>query len=93
MQLQQVISLRRAAGRNEDMLDGYRRQVARISEVIGRNSSSSNNPGRRSDIAHMNAEIARLNGETAELHEQIRELCAKLADDDLLWLDPRRASS
>jgi hypothetical protein len=91
VQLQQIISLRRAAARNEGLLDAYRTGITRVNGVIGANSGSDFNEDRRRDIDEMNTEITRLTGETAELHGQIAELCAKLADDDLLWLDPRPA--
>lgn len=81
--------LRRSAGRIKALLDGYRVGIARVSAAITRNSGSSFTDGRRRDVGEMTGEVARLNRENAELHEQIRELCSKLSDDDLLWLDPR----
>ena len=60
---------------------------ASVEEILSRDYLAA----RHEDIEQANGEITRLNGETAELHGQIAELCAKLADDDLLWLDPRPA--
>jgi seryl-tRNA synthetase len=88
--LQQIVSLRAAAARNETALDEQHAAAARISREIARNSSSDWSDARRGNLAAVNAEIARLNTETAELHAQISELAAKLSDDDLLWLDPAR---
>jgi chromosome segregation ATPase len=88
--LQQIISLRAAAARNEAALDQHHKAITRISGEIARNSGSNWNSVRRESIAGANAEITRLNMETAELHAQISELTAKLSDDDLLWLNARR---
>ena len=91
VQLQQIISMRRAAGRNEDMLDDYRRRITGLNDHIAKHVGSDYLDRRRNEVERSNTEIKRLNRETAEIHDQIRELCAKLADDDLLWLDPSPA--
>ena len=90
VQLQQVLSLRRAAGRNEQVLDGHHARHASVTDTAARHPTWDGHLRRLAEIGRINAEIARLNAETAELHAQVQELCAKVSDDDLLWLEPRR---
>ena len=90
VQLQQLPSLRRAAERNERLLDEHHSNQAHVSRAIARNSGSDCNPERAREIDRLSHEIGRLNAETAELHAQVQELCAKVSDEDLLWLDPRQ---
>ena len=88
--LQQIISLRRAAARNEQLLDQYRDYVKDMTNNLRRRTGKMYNEERNDwheEIERLNHESNRLNNETAELHSQIGELCAKLSDDDLLWLD------
>lgn len=91
VQLQQVISLRTAAARNEATLDQHAAAVRRLTEMTTDHPTYDGHLRRISEIERVNREITRLNRETAELHGQVAEICAKLSDDDLLWLDMRRA--
>jgi hypothetical protein len=87
-QLQQVISLRRAAGRNETALDQCAGGIAELTDTMVRHPTSAGHMERRYEVERLQREIGRLNRETAEYHAQIQEIIAKLSDDDLIWLEP-----
>lgn len=93
VQLQRIISLRRAAQRNEDQLDEFQQELGHANRTAARNPGGSDTKRYRlREIDRLNEEITRLNRETADLHDQIGALCDKLTADDLLWLDPAAAS-
>ena len=88
--LQQIISLRRAAARKEQLLDQYHEYIEDMADNLRRRTGKMYTEDRknwREEIERLNHEINRLNNEAAELHSQIGEECAKLSDDDLLWLE------
>lgn len=88
VQLQQVISLRRAAGRNETALDQCAAGIAELTDMTVKHPTWAGHAERGYEIERLQREIKRLNRETAELHAQIQEVVAKLSDEDLLWLEP-----
>ena len=88
VQLQQILSLRRSADRNERLLDGHHDNHARLAATVAKHPTWDGHRQRLAEIDRLNGEIARLNLETAELHAQAQELCAKVGGDDLMWLEP-----
>lgn len=85
--LQQVISLRRACARNEQLLDQYRDDTGRINRYLRDHPHYDGAPHRHDQITRLQAETARLNAETADLHERIGKVLEQLSDDELLWLE------
>lgn len=88
--LQQVISLRRACARNEELLDQYQQDTGRINRTLSAHPNWDGTEERREELARLQAETARLNAETAELHERIGKLLEQFNDDELLWLEASR---
>jgi chromosome segregation ATPase len=88
IQLQQIVSLRRAAARNEQLLDEYTAQVRELNATISKHPTWSGHSTRWKQITNLNAHIERLNAENPELHDRIAELSAKISDTDLAYLDP-----
>ena len=86
VKLQQILSLRRAASRNDRQLDELNASLANLTETVGRHPGRDYHLRRLEEIRRLNGEIRRLNRENAELHDQIAELCAKLDDSDLAFL-------
>ena len=89
VQLQQVLSLLRAAQGNEGMLDRIRANHALVSEMVARHPTWDGHVKRLAEIQRLNAEIARLNEETAALHAKVQELCSAISDNDLTFLYAR----
>lgn len=88
IKLQQILSLRRAAVRNETLLDQYSADIAMMNAYVSKHPTFDGHAIRARQAEHLNGEIARLNAENRELHDRIAELSAKLDDADLAFLEP-----
>lgn len=89
VKLQQILSLQRAAARNENQLDALHASLEGLTETVGKHPGRDYHRRRLSEIERLKNEIERVNSETAAAHSEIQELCAKIGDEDLLWLGAR----
>lgn len=87
IQLQQILSLRRAAERNEELLDRLHGNLAEVSDKVSRHPTWDGHGRRLDEIDRLNGEIARLGAENKVLHERIAELSAPVDDTDLAFLE------
>lgn len=84
--LQRIISLQRAAGRNEDVLDEMTASLARLTRRVGKHPTWEGHARRLKEIERLKGEIATLTAETRVLHDDAAELAAKLDENDAAYL-------